>query len=64
MPWVKDAVSLKPRIVYTASADLSPIVRVIYDPRPAASAKPWVIEYAWLNTPQSTLAVIESLMGL
>lgn len=64
MPWVKDVNSLKPRIVYIAPPEVAPMKRVIYDPRPSAIGKPWTIEYAWLNTEQSTLVDIERLMGL
>lgn len=62
MPWTKDIVSLAPKIVYTAPASVLPIVRIIYDPK--AKKNPWMVEYAYVNTPTSTLADIETLMGL
>lgn len=64
MPWVKDATTLKPKIVYIAPVEVSPITRVIFNPKPKPGETPWVIEYAWLNTQNSTVADVEHLMGL
>lgn len=61
MAWVKDAASLSPKTVYTAPAEVHPIVRVIYDPD---ADNRWTIEYAHLQGPSDTQASIEALIGV
>jgi hypothetical protein len=64
MPWVKDLVSQAPKIVYIAPADLLPMTKIIYNPKPKAGETAWTVQYAYLNTPTSSLLDVERLMGL
>jgi hypothetical protein len=64
MPWIKDTSSEAPKVVYVAPEDALPMKRIIFNPNPAENENPWVIEYAFINTPESTLEDIEQLMGL
>lgn len=64
MPWVKDVHIVAPRIAYIAPPEVYPMTRIIFNPKAKAGQSPWVVEYAWVNTAESTLAAIEALMGL
>jgi hypothetical protein len=59
--WVKDAVSRSPKTVYTAPAEVFPMVRVVYDPE---AEYPWTVEYAHLQGPSDTQESIEALIGV
>jgi hypothetical protein len=62
MPWVKTLLS-GGKIAYTAPPECAPMTRIVFDPK-AKKDQQWAIEYAYLNTPGSTLVDIENLMGL
>jgi hypothetical protein len=61
MPWLKDAVSQKPKTVYHAPPEVYPMVRVIYDPK---ATQKWTVVYAYLQDPAETQGTIEALIGV
>lgn len=63
MPWIKDATSQAPKIVYTAPAEVAPMLRVIYDPNGVGPAR-WLVEYDYFANGSETVADVEALMGL
>lgn len=60
-PWVKDAQSRSPKTVYTAPAEVFPILELVYDPN---ATDKWTITYAHLQDSSDTQASIEALIGV